>query len=286
MRRSLVAAQVLTLQVQGRREFLISPAEGEAPRALMIFGHPASRDSTCFLAEALELAESGVRSYLPDFHFSKQAADPANLRNPIREIAFRRKCISRIVHASTLLHSMRDRKRTSHLPLIYAGKNFGAFIGGMLPNFDTRISHYLLMAGLPDLTGFYLTSDHPVARSAREGVSREQLERYRELTGFLNPVSLLPQSAAREMFFQFGSKDPWIDEATAFQFINAACGDKRVMFYEDGHELECPKAKADRMNFITSRMSEPVAVEASPRRNPFPRAEVPEPRSSDSSEGK
>jgi hypothetical protein len=288
MREPFVAAQVATLEVEGRREYLVSPAKGCVTRALLIFGHPASGDSTHFLAEALELAESGVRSYLLDFHFSGDGADPANLRNPEREIAFRRKCVSRVAHASTFLLSLHENERTGYFPLIYVGKNFGAFIGGLAPSFDSRITHFLLTAGLPDLTDFYVTSDHPVARKARAGVSREQLARYRELTDFLNPVKTLPKSSEKEIFFQFGSSDPWIDENTAYQFINAAPGKKQMMLYEDGHNLECLKARSDRMDFIlsiTSRKSEPVAAEATPRRNPYPRAEGSEPRNSGSSAG-
>jgi len=223
---------------------LICPPPGTGVLAQVIFGHPASGGQTTFFDEATALAKIGVRSWLLDFDFERNEKDPANLSNPQREIEFRKKCLLKIQEASILLG---DRA-----PQIYIGKNFGAFVGGMAASMGNKISRYILIAGLPDLTNFYVSSDHPVAVNARTGVPKEMLKKYHERTHIWNPTQLLSFGKNTEIFFQFGDRDPWIPRETANQFIYAAKGPKTIKFYDDDHDLNCEQARLDRVNFIQS----------------------------------
>lgn len=210
--------------------------------AQVIFGHPASGNQTSFLEEAKELASLGIRSWLLDFEFEKKYSDPANLTDPQREIAFRKKCIEKVTKASLHLGNC--------APQIYVGKNFGAFIGGMAASQETYISRFILAAGIGDLTDFYVSSEHEVARRARTGISESQLRRYEVLTREWNPINLLPQAKGKEVYFQFGSQDSWIPKSAALKFVDAAPGFKQLHFYEDGHDLEIVQARLDRKQFI------------------------------------
>jgi hypothetical protein len=233
---------------------LVCPPTGTSVRANVIFGHPASGGRTTFLEEARALAQFGVRSYLLDFEFQRDSEDPAHLKNPEHEIRFRKQCLEKIQDASDLLNDLvNDRVNNSageSAPQIYVGKNFGAFIGGMVSSLDTSISRYILVAGLPDLTSFYVRSDHPVASKARAGVSEEYLKRYFDRTRPWNAVRLLPLAKKAEIFFQFGERDDWIPQETADEFIRAATGPKSVKFYDDDHDLNSEEAARDRAGFI------------------------------------
>jgi hypothetical protein len=227
----------------------VSPGPGKKVAAQVIFGHPASGNITTFLHEARELALVGVQSFLVDFGFDKNNADPGNLKNPDREIEFRKKCISLIERATLAL--------SPDLPVTYVGKNFGAFIGGIAASQENRISRFVLIAGLPDLTDFYVSSDHTVALNARGRISDEQLEYYRERTHFWNPAQRMPRSKRTkktDIFFQFGSKDDWIPEETARRYIQSAIPSaqlkKQSKFYPDGHDMNHYQAKLDRKKFI------------------------------------
>jgi hypothetical protein len=221
---------------------LVCPPPRMDVLAQVIFGHPASGGQTTFFDEATALAKTGVRSWLLDFDFERNEKDPANLSNSQREIEFRKKCLSKVQEASILLG---DRA-----PQIYVGKNFGAFVGGMAASRENKISRYILIAGLPDLTNFYVSSDHPVALKARTQVSKDQLNRYREMTRAWNPTQLLPTAKNREIFFQFGARDPWIPKNIAEQFIHAAKGSTAVQYYDDDHDLKNQQAALDRVSFI------------------------------------
>jgi hypothetical protein len=238
---------------------LVCPPAGTDVRANVIFGHPASGGRTTFLEEARALAQFGVRSYLLDFEFQRDSEDPAHLKNPEHEIRFRRRCLLKVQEASDLLSGMTNDQRgdraNDKTSQIYVGKNFGAFIGGMASSLDTSISRYILIAGLPDLTSFYVSSDHPVASKARAGVSREYLERYFDRTRPWNPVRLLPLAKKAEIFFQFGERDDWIPKETAEEFIRAATGPKTVKFYDDDHDLNSEEAARDRTRSIMSSIS-------------------------------
>jgi hypothetical protein len=237
--------------------YLVSPPSNVKVRGCAIFGHPASGSSASFLEEAKQLAPLGIRSYCVDFPFERNTDDPGNLKNPDREIDFRKSCLSKIQSAATRLLS------EERLPLVYVGKNFGAYMGGLAAGFEKRISHFILAAGLPDLTDFYVSSDHSVALAARGSVSTRELEKYRERTHYLNPAQILPRCVKTDIFFQFGTKDSWIPDDVAQKYIQASRGKTRVIYYDDHHEFENADAMMDRRRYfegLTTRYEEAPAA--------------------------
>ena len=176
---------------RGGPEYLVSPSPFETVRHQVLFAHPASGNSATFLSEAIELAELGVQSYLIDFNFERDEDDPAHLRHPEKEVTFRRDCLKKVQDKAGLLLTLSQSCRN----LTFVGKNFGAFVGGMVAGSDLRFSKFILAAGLPNLTEFYATSDHEVARAARHGTTEAELEKYRLATSPLNPTRLLPKTS-------------------------------------------------------------------------------------------
>ena len=230
---------------QKEPEYLVSPASQIFSQVL--FAHPASGNSATFLSEALELAESGVQSYLLGFQFKRNQDDPANFKDPKREATFRRACLEKVRGAADYLGSLTSGKA---MQLTYVGKNFGAFIGGMIAGFDSRFSKFILSAGLPDLTEYYVSSDHEVARRARKGISATEIETYQAVTGSLNPTRHLKQDSSGFFYFQFGDNDDWIPKEVSDRYLASAPPNSRVDYYQDGHELHDEFARKDRQQFI------------------------------------
>ena len=136
------------------------------------------------------------------------------------------------------------------LPSPTSEKIWALLSAGWLRPARARSARFVLAAGVPDLTRFYLTSAHSVAVSAREGVSRDELREFECATSWLNPLSTLPQARAREIFFQWGLRDPWISKAEARQCVDAAPGPRTSRFYDDDHDFQGRPAREDRKNWV------------------------------------
>lgn len=205
----------------------IAPAH-EPPHAAILFVHwyePESLDSnrTQFIGEASELARRGATCLLVETMWSDrdwflkrtQADDERNSIQQVVEL--------RIAMDLLFAHANVDARRFA-----YVGHDFGAMYGVLLGSVDPRPTHYVLMAGTPRFSDWYLY--YPKL----EGNARAQF--IAQMQPF-DPITHIAQIAPAPVLFQFATNDPHVPRERAQEFFDAAREPKELRWYDAGHGL-------------------------------------------------
>ena len=126
----------------------------------------------------------------------------------------------------------------------YVGHDFGAMYGVLAGSVDLRPSCYVLMAGTPRFSDWFLY--YPQL----EGEARED---FIQQMRTLDPVERVGQLSPAPILFQFGNDDPHVPVKRAEGFVSAAREPVDAMWYEAGHGLNA-KAVDQRMAWITAML--------------------------------
>jgi len=232
--------------------YLVVPP-GKGPFAGLVFMHPDYGARTAFLSEALLLAETGAVSLLIDAPFrrpepSRRSYDltkPENNRDIfIQTIIDLRRGVDLLAARADV-----DAKRIG-----YVGHSYGASMGGVLASVERRIKAYVLMAGDPSWTTSLRSGTDPGSEQVRKNFTKEQLDKYIEVTAPFDAIHYISHAAPSALFFQFSRYDVEIPEKAAEQYHQAASQPKQIKWYDVGHELDNVEALRDRAEWLRKEL--------------------------------
>jgi fermentation-respiration switch protein FrsA (DUF1100 family) len=236
--------QVSYSQLDGSRNAatLVTPATAAtARRPAILFLHwygppnPTS-NRTQFLAEAIELAASGVVSLLVDTPWSQERWFGA--RDSAKDYEFSVQMAKDVRRAVDVLLAQPNIDKTR---VALVGHDFGAMWGALAVAGDPRVTHFVYDAGTSSFTDWYLYTPK------REGAERDA---FVAKLAPLDPLAHLPKIAPRPVLLQFGTKDEHVKNDAAKAQAEAAKAPKTVKMYENaGHELTY-QARLDRLAWL------------------------------------
>jgi cephalosporin-C deacetylase-like acetyl esterase len=240
-----VTVQQLTYaQLDGTRNAatLVTPASaGAAARPAILFLHwyepprPTS-NRTEFLAEAIELASSGVVSLLVDTPWTRENWFPT--REAARDYEFTVQMTKNVRRAVDALLAAQPGIDKTRVALV--GHDFGAMWGALAAAADPRVTHFVYMAGTRSFTDWYLFTPK------KEGAEKDA---FVARLAPLDPIAALSRISPRPILLQFGSRDSFVKNEAAAAMADAVTGPKTMKTYDFEHELTY-QARVDRIAWI------------------------------------
>lgn len=238
------AVQQLTYaQLDGSRNnaTLVTPsAASSLPKPAILFLHwyepprPTS-NRTEFLAEAVELAGSGVVSLLVDTPWTAESWFPK--RDAARDFEFTAEMTKKVQRALDVLLAQPGIDKTR---VAIVGHDFGAMWGALATAADPRVTHFVYMAGTKSFTDWYLFTPK------KEGAEKDA---FVAKLAPLDPIVHLAKISPRPVLLQFGTRDNFVKNEAATAMADAVTGPKTVKSYEFEHELTY-QARLDRIAWL------------------------------------
>lgn len=219
--------------------YYVTP-QGEGPFPAVVFMHGSPGQRVTFLGEAVELAQRGIASVLPDAPFARSPrppdvdftdGDPARLSQLVVEL---RRAVDFLVEQDEV-----DPSR-----LGYVGFSWGGSLGANFAAVERRVGSFVLISGVPRLS----------ERLVEIGEEREieGLEGYADVIEPYDAVNYLGDVAPNALYLQFGEQDTAPSPEQGQEMMDAASEPKEMHLYDAGHELN-DEAKADRANWLAQR---------------------------------
>jgi dienelactone hydrolase len=240
--------------------YLIVPT-GKGPFAAVLFGHWGNGTRAEFIPEAKIYARAGAVSLIPDYpwdrpqpwhktpdHFDKPEVD--------REIE-----IQAVVDLRRGIDLLLARPDVDPSRLAYVGHSYGAQWGSILSAVDKRMKTSILMAGVAEMADILLRSDDPGMVDFRRTQPAGQLEKYSQVTGDIDAIHFVGNSAPIPLLLQFANYEQYFDKTSMQHYVAAASEPKKVLYYDTGHDLNDPQALADRYHWLVKYINlrgEPV----------------------------
>jgi dienelactone hydrolase len=228
--------------------YLVVPA-GRGPFAGLVFMHPDYGARTAFLSEALLLAETGAVSLLIDAPFRRP--EPSH-----RNFDFTKPEGNRDIFIQTIIDLRRgvdllaSRRDVDAKRIGYVGHSYGAALGATLASVEKRIKAYVLMAGDPSWTTSLRSGTDPSSEQLRKSFTKEQIDKYIEITAPFDAIHYINHAAPSAIFFQFSRYDVEIPAEAGTRYSQAASEPKLIKWYDVGHELDSAEALRDRAAWL------------------------------------
>jgi cephalosporin-C deacetylase-like acetyl esterase len=235
-------ADITYAQLDGTRNAatLVTPAGG-GPHPAILFVHwyeppkPTS-NRTEFFADAVALAERGVVSLLIDTpwredHWFEKRDAAKDYEFTVQQSKEVRRALDVLLQQPSI-----DRQ---HVALV--GHDFGAMFGAMAAAADSRVTHFVYMAGAPTFSEWWLFAPK------REGAEREAF--VKRLDAW-KPITALAHMGTRPVLLQFGTKDRFVSNDAAKAQADAVTGPKTVKLYEGAEHELTSQATRDRLDWL------------------------------------
>ena len=219
---------------------------GKGPHPAVLFVHwlgdPKTTNHTEFEPDAVALARKGVTSLLVDTAWAKPGWFDTVGKSADADVAQAREQVAQLRSALDVLQLMGvDPAR-----IAYVGHDFGAMFGALLAGVDSRPRVFVLMAGVPTMSQWYLL-----------GKTHPQREAYVAALDALDIRKSLAASHAKGFLFQFASLDHYVKREDAAAFFEAAPLPRGLFTYKADHDLDTPQAHADRLAWLTEQLLGP-----------------------------
>lgn len=214
------------------------PGRAKGPGILFVHWYePESKNSnrTQFLDQAVDLASDGVTSLPVETMWSGPAW--FKKRNPEEDYM---KSIAQVQELRRALDLLATQKRVSPDKIAYVGHDFGAMYGAVLAGIDSRPSLWALQAGSGRFSDWYVLG---------RKLDPEARQKVIEKLAPLDPIAYIGKASPARVLFQFGRQDPYVPEAQARAFFEAAREPKDLIWYNAGHGLD-PQAVRDRQEWL------------------------------------
>jgi cephalosporin-C deacetylase-like acetyl esterase len=228
---------------------VVPVAETRAPA--VVFQHGAGDASRGdFLAEAQDLARSGVASLLVDAPFNRPPYRPWLTFAPRDRASY----VQNVVDLRRAVDLLAAREEIDAERVALVGFSYGGVLAGILAGVERRFDAVAVLSGPGRITSFLAREGQSWVRSAapgRQAARRAQLARY---LAHMRAVDAVPYvgRATVPLLFQFGRQDAmpraWFDAYT-----RAATTAETVRFYPAGHGL-CDCATRDRKAWLLERL--------------------------------
>ena len=240
--------QITYAQLDGSRNaatLVLPSASDRAAHPVILFLHwyepprPTS-NRTEFLAEAVELAASGVVSLLIDTPWTGERWFPTRDGSKDYEFTIQQAKDFRRAIDVLLAQPGIDRTRVAAV-----GHDFGAMWGALAVAADPRVTHFVYMAGTRSFTDWYLFTPK------KEGAEKDA---FVAKLAPLDPINYLAKISPRPILLQFGTKDPFVKNDAATAMADAIPGPKTMKTYEIEHELTY-QARVDRIAWLKEQFT-------------------------------
>jgi cephalosporin-C deacetylase-like acetyl esterase len=250
---SVTVRQLTYTQPDGSRNpaTLVVPADSPSaartahPAILYLHWYEPPRPTsnrTEFLAEAIELAQSGVVSLLVDTPWTADTWFPR--RDASHDYEFTMAMTKTVRRAIDVLLAQPGID-ASRVALV--GHDFGAMWGALAAAEDPRVTHLVYMAGTRSFSDWYLFTPK------KEGPEKEA---FIAKMAPLDPIVALGRVSPRPVLLQFGTKDQFVKNDAAQAMADAVTGPKTVKTYEFEHELTY-QARVDRLAWLRQQLRLP-----------------------------
>jgi len=248
---SATVRQLTYAQADGSRNAatLVTPAAAaRAPHPAILYLHwyepprPTS-NRTEFLAEAVDLAGSGVVSLLIDTPWTAEGW--FQKRDAARDYAFTQETALNVRRALDVLLAQPgiDRARVA-----IVGHDFGAMWGALAASQDPRVTHLVFMAGSPSFADWYLFTPK------RDGPEKEA---FVAKLAPLAPRKAIERFLPKPVLLQFGTRDKFIGNDDAKAMGDALAGPHTTFkTYDFEHELTY-QARVDRVAWLRQQFTLP-----------------------------
>ena len=240
---SIAELTFLAASSQRRAAYLVRP-DGDGPFPAILYVHwyePQACDShrSQFLEEAKSMARRGVISLLVETMWSDR--DWFLKRTQADDFAASLQQTIELRRAADLLLT---QPGVDTARFAYVGHDFGAMYGVVMGSVDARPCCYVLMAGTPRFSDWYLYYPR---------VSDEERQAFIRDIAPLDPLGRVGALAPAPLLFQFGRSDPHVPPGRAEAFFDAAGEPKIVQWYDAGHALDAAAAR-DREHWLRHQL--------------------------------
>lgn len=224
---------------QNAATLVTAQTASRAPRPAILYLHwyepprPTS-NRTEFLAEAVDLAGSGVVSLLIDTPWSAEKWFAT--RDAAHDYEFTLAMAKNVRSAIDVLLAQANVDRTR---VALVGHDFGAMWGALAAADDPRVTHLVFMAGAPSFSNWYLFTPK------REGAEKDA---FVQKLAPLAPAKALARFSPRPVLLQFGANDKFVPNEDA-KAMAAAIPAATFKTYDFEHELTW-QARVDRVAWL------------------------------------
>ena len=230
------------------------PGAGAPPGPGILWAHwfdseAANANRTQFLDEAVRLAGRGVTSLLPQGAFpwasgpTGSATDRAKVEAEVLRI---RRGLDLLIAglAETGAAGVAAVAPSDPARLAMVGHDFGGMAAAVALAADRRPCAAVLIAVTPRWADWFLPF-WPIAE-----------DRLSYLAGLrpVDPIEWIGQAAPAALLLQFARHDFYIAPMTAHELHRAASQPKAIHWYDAGHDMDVPKAQADRLAFLAAQL--------------------------------
>jgi dipeptidyl aminopeptidase/acylaminoacyl peptidase len=200
---------------------------------------------TQFLEEAKIMAAKGVSSLLIStfwsipggYYFERRWQD--DYQNTLHQL-------KDLQHAVEILKSIPNLDTNN---LHFVGHDYGATFGAMLLGIDQSFNSAVLMAGIADISDWYVYGSGSGVPQANE------LDNFKQQFHSVNPHQLIQYSNAK-ILFQYAKKDFFISSKQAEALYTKAAKGAEVKFYDSDHSLKVNETKLDRIDWLNRAVAE------------------------------
>jgi acetyl esterase/lipase len=226
--------------------YILPPNPSHAPAILFLHWGYTAREE--FIPEAAALARRGIVCLLIDAPFARPepvAYDPS-IRGHDAALYIRT-----VVDCRRALDLLRSRPDTDPSRIAFIGHSFGGYIGGILSGVEPRFQSYVLIAAFPSLAD--TVRDQPSLAPQRDRLGPDRTNAY---IAEMRPLDAAPFVAAARpltLLMQFGSRDRDVTSDQAERLAAAGPSSTTVKAYLCGHEVNDPRALADRDEWLCDR---------------------------------
>lgn len=229
---------------------LVEPL-GAGPFAGLVFVHPFTADKLFFLAEAKQLAASGIVSLLieapdkrPDPHrFTMDIHDPKSVRS------YYLQAIGDVRRGYDLLHQL-DTIHSGHFG--YVGREEGADLAVAVSVLEPRLTAAVCIASIPRRSLYWSHARSAEAARLRDQLGRMGLKRYTRALEEFDAGPLIRHAHAESWLFQFSKSHPRVAEEEVQMLRRESAGTMEVQFSDD--ELPDEAAALDRRRWLETNL--------------------------------
>lgn len=221
--------------------YLVIPS-GNGPFAGILWGHWLGEENcnrTQYLAEAIELAKSGVVSLLPDAMWSKpdwygKRVLAEDYANGVRQVIEFRRAMDLLLAQPHV-----DASR-----IAFVGHDYSGMYGTLASAADQKASAYVLIAVTPSFYDWAFYAKQP-----------DDPDAYRQQNDPLEIMRHLPQIKNGKFLFQFAAHDEYVPEAKRNEFYATAPEPKTLKVYDDAtHQMHTAPIAADRDAWLKAQL--------------------------------
>lgn len=231
--------------------YLVRPGDATAPSpkscAGILFWHwletrAPDGNRTQFRDEAAALAPQGVVSLLPQGRFP-WTIDPSGSAEDVTQVE------AEVARLRAGLDLLAARPEVDPGRLAVVGHDFGGMLAIVAAARDPRIRSLIVIAATPRWADWFLPFWE----------IREDRIDYLRTLGPLDPIELIGAVPPRPILLQFGERDWFIAQMSAWALGRAAGGDAAdLKMYDCGHDMHHPDARPDRAVFLARTLSLPL----------------------------